>query len=244
MTNNVKYQSTITSKWFSAIFMATFCLVFVSSANAQKQWQTQTDLEIAANTFLHHYFADRYELKLEFGKLDNRLRLKKCLKKLRVFLPVNREPVGSVSLGIRCASPEWKVHLPVKVKAYTQVLVASRPIVKDSMIQRADLQFVHQDIGRFHTGIFTNPDDLIGMVAKRSIRHDAVITARMVKPKRLVKRGDMVTIIAESNGIKIRTMGKALMDGSHGQIIQVKNKRSGRELSAEVIARLTVKVNL
>lgn len=244
MANNVRYQSITLPKWLTAIFMATVCLIFVSPVHAQKQWQTPTDLEIAAKTFLHHHFADHYQLKLEFGKLDKRLRLAKCQQKLQVFLPVNREPVGSVSLGIRCISPEWKIHLPVKVKAYTQVLVANRPIVRNSVIQQDDLNFIRQDIGRYHAGVFTNPDDLVGMVAKRSIRHNAVITPRMVKPKRLVKRGDMITIIAESGGMKIRTMGEALMDGHQGQVIQVKNNRSGRKVSAEVIARLTVKVNL
>lgn len=244
MAGNVRYQSIAMTKWLSVIFMASFCLVFVNSAFAQKQWQAQSDLEKAANTFLHQHFDDRYEIKLKFGKLDKRLRLEKCQQALRVFLPSNREPVGSISLGIRCAEPRWKVHIPVKVEAYTQVLVANRPIVKNSMIERTDLQFVRQDIGRYHVGVFTNPDDLVGMVARRSIRHDAVITARMVKARRLIKRGDNITIIAVSNGLKIRTAGKALMDGHLGQIITVKNNRSGRQLSAEVVAQSTVRVNL
>ena len=244
MIDNVRYQSARRQKWQGVTFMAIACLVFVGPVYGKNSWQTQADLEMAAKTFLYQHFADRYELKIEFGNLDKRLRLARCKQKLRVFLPVNKQPVGSVSLGIRCTNPGWKVHLPTKVKAFTDVLVASRPIVKNSVIQLSDLQLVRQDIGRYYSGVFTNPENLVGMVAKRSIRHDTVITPRMVKPKRLVKRGDTITIIAESNGMSIRTTGEALMDGHHGQIIQVKNKRSGRQVSAEVIARLTVKVNL
>jgi flagella basal body P-ring formation protein FlgA len=106
------------------------------------------------------------------------------------------------------------------------------------------LQYVRQDISRYYAGVFTQSEDLVGMVAKRSIRHDAVITPKMVKPKRLIKRGDMITIIAESNGLRIHTKGEALMDGHRGQIIQVKNQRSGRQVSAEVIAQSTVRVKL
>jgi len=244
MKNNVEYQRNTLTKWQCAIFMATLCLLLAHPGYAQQQWQAHTDLETAATDFLQQHFADRYELKLKFGKLDRRLRLAKCEQPLRVFLPSNRKPIGSTTMGIRCIQPTWKVHIPVRVQAYTQVIVATRPIVKNSIIVQADLQFIRQDISRYSAGVFTNPEHLIGMVAKRSIRHDAVITPRMVKPKRLVSRGDTIAIIAEANGLTIRTTGKALMDGHQGQIIQVKNSRSGRQISAEVIARSTVRVRM
>jgi len=244
MIDNLKDQVNRLTRWSSVIFMASLCLLSATSSYAQKQWQAHTDLEVAASKFLHQHFADRYEVKLKFGKLDRRLRLARCQHDLRVFLPSNREPLGSSTIGIRCTQPEWKIHLPVKVMAFSEVLTASRPLARNSVIQESDLQFVRQDISRYPAGTFTNKADLVGMTAKRSIRHDAVITPRMVKPKRLVNRGDIISIIAESNGLKIRTTGEALMDGHHGQIIQVKNNRSGRKISAEVIARSTVRVKM
>jgi len=244
MNNNVKYQHGMPTKWHGVIFMAAFCLLVATPGYAQKQWQAHVDLEAAATDFLQQHYEDRYELELKFGKLDRRLRLAKCKQALRVFLPSNREAVGSISIGVRCNEPTWKVHIPVKVKAYTQVLIATRPIAKNSIIDRADLQFIRQDVSRYSAGVFTKTEHLVGMVAKRSIRHDAVITPRMVKPKRLVNRGDIISIIAEANGLTIRTTGKALMDGHQGQIIQVKNNRSGRQISAEVIGRSTVRVRM
>ena len=244
MTDNVKKQLNTQSKWPSVIFMTIACLFFTVPAYAQKQWQSHRDLEVAATKFLHQHFDKHYTLKLKFHKLDKRLLLAKCQQALRVFLPSNREPLGSASLGIRCTQPHWKIHIQVKVKAYTQVLVANRPIAKNSVIGQADFQFERQDISRYPAGVFTSADNLIGMVAKRSIRHTAVITPRMVKPKRLVNRGDIITIIAEIGGLKIRTTGEALMNGHQGQIIQVKNNRSGRRVSAEVVARSTVRVKM
>lgn len=244
MTDKLLNQVIRHIKSSSVIFMASFCLLSVMPAHAQIQWQAHADLEIAASKFLHQHFDDRYELKLKFGKLDQRLRLSKCQEALRVFLPSSREPIGSATLGVRCTQPQWKVHVRVHVKAFTEVLVASRPLARNSNISKDDLQFVRQDISRYPAGVFTETDHLIGMTAKRSIRHDAVITPRMVKPKRLVNRGDIISIIAESNGLKIRTSGEALMDGHQGQVIQVKNNRSGRKISAEVIARSTVRVKM
>ncbi|MGD8925569.1 MAG: flagellar basal body P-ring formation chaperone FlgA [Thioalkalispiraceae bacterium] len=230
--------------WRRAIFMAVVCLLVSSPGHARQNWQTQKEMEVAATHFLNQHFGDEYELKYKFGRLDTRLKLAKCQKALHVFLPVNREPVGSVSMGIRCPQPEWKIHLPVRVSAFTQVLVARHPIPRNTIIKQEDLQSIREDIGRYYAGVFTKTEDLVGMVASRSIRDNAVITPRMVKPKRLIKRGDMITIIAESNGLQIRTKGEALMDGHRGQVIQVKNHRSGRQISAEVIAQSTVRVKL
>lgn len=244
MADNLKKQLNTQTKWSCVIFLTISCLFFTAPAHAQKQWQSQSDLERAATKFLHQHFDKRYELKLKFRKLDKRLRLAKCQQALRVFLPSNREPIGSASLGIRCIQPSWKVHIQVQVKAYTQVLVANRPIAKNSIIRQTDFQLERQDISRYPAGVFTKADHLIGMIAKRSIRYAAVITPRMVKPKRLVNRGDIITIIAEIGGLKIRTTGEALMNGHQGQIIQVKNNRSGRRVSAEVVARSTVKVKM
>ena len=60
----------------------------------------------------------------------------------------------------------------------------------------------------------------------------------------LVKRGDIVTILAEIKGLTVRVNGNALTDGHRGDEIRVKNQRSKRILQAEVIGPGTVRVRL
>ncbi len=53
-----------------------------------------------------------------------------------------------------------------------------------------------------------------------------------------------MTIIAKSGGLVIKTQGEAQQDGNRGELINIKNSRSGKTLRARVIEVETVEVNL
>jgi flagella basal body P-ring formation protein FlgA len=59
----------------------------------------------------------------------------------------------------------------------------------------------------------------------------------------LVKRGDLVVIIAESKGLKITTRGQVKKKGRLGEQIPVVNLDSNKVLYARVIDANTVKVD-
>jgi flagella basal body P-ring formation protein FlgA len=56
----------------------------------------------------------------------------------------------------------------------------------------------------------------------------------MLKQAKRVKRGNQVEIIAISQGLQVRMMGKALADGGLGDRIKVKNLNSGRVITGTV----------
>jgi len=230
--------------WLTVILMAIFTLYITGNALASTVLQEHSTLKLAAKHYIYERLADKYKLTLNFGLLDKRLRLKKCKTELKVFATGNKAPIGPTSIGVRCENPRWRVHMPVHVHAYTDVLVAKHPITRGEMITKSHLIFERHDVGRYYAGVYTDMKNLIGMIARRPIKNTAVITAQMVKPRLLITRGEIITIIAEGNGLKIRTAGKALMDGKHGQVIRVVNNRSGRKLFGEVIARSTVRVKM
>ncbi|MFN2303459.1 MAG: flagellar basal body P-ring formation chaperone FlgA, partial [Anaerolineales bacterium] len=93
-------------------------------------------------------------------------------------------------------------------------------------------------------GYFTSVDEVIGMRLRRPIRRDETLSPSNLKPRLLVKRGDIVTILAEIKGLTVRVNGNALTDGHRGDEIRVKNQRSKRILQAEVIGPGTVRVRL
>lgn len=225
------------------LYTAIACLGVNSGALAE-QWQNHNGLQNTAREFVQQYFDTDYELDITVGNLDSRLLLDACQGPLHAFLPYHKPPLGAVSVGVRCEMPDWKVHIPVQVRAYTDVMVARQPVTRDAMITENDIERQKREISRYNAGVYTEQNQVIGMVAKRNIRQDTVLTPRMVEPRRLVSRGQHVTIIAEFNGMQIRTKGEALMDGHQGQIISVENTRSGKKISGEVIAPSTVRVKM
>ena len=130
------------------------------------------------------------------------------------------------------------------IHAYVPVLTASRPLAKDTVLAASDITLRKREISRYRSGVFKDKQQLIGMVLKRPLADGSVITPRQVMPKRLVRRGEPVIIMAKTGGMTVRVQGKALMDGHNGQMIQVRNTRSGRKLQAEVIATATVRVKM
>ena len=80
--------------------------------------------------------------------------------------------------------------------------------------------------GRY-TG-YTNAKAIIGMLAKRTIRSDAIIQSNQLKAPNLIKRGDNVIITASNSAISVKMNGTALMDGALGEQISIRNNQSKR----------------
>ncbi len=241
----IKHRSTFHSV-FSLLSQAAaiLCLLAGSLQVEATQWQNHDAIRDAARQFVHDYFDKHHRLDVKIGYLDQRLHLSTCQGALHAFMPVNTPPMGTTTIGIRCEFPGWKVHVSAQVRVYTRVVVSTRPITRGSLVQAADLGLQEREISRYRRGVYASKKQLLGMVARRPIRQDAVLTPTLLKPRRLVNRGQPVTIVAEYNGLQIRTQGEALADGHKGQIIRVENSRSGKQLAAEVIAPATVKVKM
>jgi flagella basal body P-ring formation protein FlgA len=66
----------------------------------------------------------------------------------------------------------------------------------------------------------------------------------MLQAPKLVKRGQRVTVIAESGALSIRSAGKALSDGKSGDTIPVRAEGSHRVVDGVVVSQGVIKVTL
>jgi flagella basal body P-ring formation protein FlgA len=86
-------------------------------------------------------------------------------------------------------------------------------------------------------------DRAVGMQARRQLRAgQAIKTADLVKPD-LVQRDQNITLIYEVPGIYITMRGKALDNGTEGDVVNVMNLQSKRTLSGTVIGRGQVSIS-
>ncbi|HEB55630.1 MAG TPA: flagellar basal body P-ring formation protein FlgA [Gammaproteobacteria bacterium] len=181
----------------------------------------------------------------EIGHLDQRLKLDKCDQPLEVFDLGNTRLTGHSSLGVRCrGSKMWKIHVPINIIRYTKVLVMRENLSRGSILQASDIETRRLDISRLSNGYFTDKNQINGKVLKRSLRRGDILTNGMLDVRKLIKRGDIVTIMASSGTLAIRVKGEALMDGRKGDLIRVKNHSSKREIQAVVVATGIVKVSM
>lgn len=206
------------------------------------------ELRVQAERFLlqridsAHAADSRFEI--EVGPLDRRLRLPECATALQFQAPA-AELIGRVSIKASCDSASgWSLYIPATVRQFRPVVVAAQPIHRDSIIDDNAITLRQSELSTLPQGYFTDPRQLLNQVARRDIAPGEPLRQGLLKTQRLIKRGDEVVILAEVNGLTVRSSGIALGDGEAGAQIDIKNLRSERIIRARVHSAGTVMVRL
>lgn len=179
------------------------------------------------------------------GRLDSRLRLQQCEEPLEVTRSPGSRTTGNYTLEIRCAAPKmWKLLLPVTVRVYGPVLTAIRTLPRGTVLRAEDLSFKEHEFSRLGYGYLTALEDAVGKELRRAVRAGATLTPGQLAAERLVRRGQRVTILANTGGIEVRMVGEALADGARDERIRVRNQKTRRVIEGVVESNSTVRVNL
>lgn len=205
---------------------------------------TRDFLEQSVDDYLQRSsISGRHEV--EIKRIDPRLRLPVCDKDLTISLESPSQPVGRVTLRVRCDSTtRWTVFVPGEVRLYREVVIAQRPLKRRAVISAADIALAERDIGSLNQGYLTDENQALGKKLTRALRPDQVLTPTSIELAEAIRRGDQVTISASSGGISVRMPGEALSDGAVGRQISVRNLRSSRVVKARVIGPGQVEVNM
>lgn len=130
-----------------------------------------------------------------------------------------------------------------EVRVYDQVVVAARPLGRQETLSAKDLRLERREITSRAAQIFTRLEDVVGKQSTRSIPSDDVITANAVERPTLLKRGSPITLVFDSGSLRVETQGVAEEGGKMGDLIQVKNPASGKQLRGVVLDGRNVRVN-
>lgn len=124
------------------------------------------------------------------------------------------------------------------------VVLASHSISRRAIISAEDIETDFRDISMLGDSLLGKPEQAIGKQLYKSLRAGDIVFAHLLKDPPLVKRGDLVTIIAKSGGLQVSAPGEVKKAGAIGEIVQVKNLMSRRILQARVVDEGLVEVDL
>jgi flagella basal body P-ring formation protein FlgA len=93
-------------------------------------------------------------------------------------------------------------------------------------------------------GEAANRDRAIGMQARRSIRAGQALKAADLAKPDLVQRDQSVTLIFQTAGLYLTMRGKALDNGTEGDVVNVLNLQSKRTVTGTVIGRGQVAIQV
>jgi flagella basal body P-ring formation protein FlgA len=181
---------------------------------------------------------------IEIGSLDPRLRLPKCSQPLETFFPQEKRG-NKLTVGVRCTQPKkWTIYVTAEIHQIIQVLVAKEYLRRGSILHSEDLVPKKMDLNQLKYGYFTDINEVLGKTLKRHLNRGAVLTPSAIAVTKVIKRGERVTIVAETGGISVHAAGQALEDGGLGDIIRVRNLNSRKEIEARVVGPGRVKIDL
>lgn len=191
-------------------------------------------LEQAVSDYLQRSnISGRHEIQI--NRLDPRLRLPLCDQELLTSLESPAEPIGRVTLRVRCdGSAPWTVFVPGQVRLYREVVTASRPLKREAVLTEMDLAMAERDVGLLSQGYLTTLQQAVGKKLTRALIPDQVLAPVHVQLAEVIRKGDQVVISARSGGISVRMPGEALSDGAMGKQISVRNLGSKRVVRARV----------
>lgn len=199
-------------------------------------------LEQAVSDYLQRSnIAGRHQIQI--NRLDPRLRLPLCELPLVTSLESPAEPIGRVTLRVRCeGNSPWTVFVPGQVRLFREVVIASRPLKRDNLVTEMDVTLAERDVGLLNQGYLTALQQATGKKLTRALLADQVLAPVHVQQAEAIRKGDQVVISARSGGINVRMPGEALTDGAIGKQISVRNQRSNRVVKARVLGPGQVEV--
>ncbi len=203
---------------------------------------TQGFLEVTVEDYLERSeIQGRHEIQI--NSLDPRLRLPLCDEDLTVSLESPAQPIGRVTVKVRCeGSSPWTVFVPAQVRIFRQVVIATRPLKRESVLGEADVSLVERDVGLLNQGYLTSLEQALGKKLTRTLQSDQVLAPLHLQQSEVVRKNDQVVISARNSTINVRMPGEALSDGALGEQIKVRNLSSKRVIRARVMGPGQVEV--
>jgi len=169
------------------------------------------------------------------GALDTRLTMAACGQPIRVAADLSRQQ-ARVNARVSCSAPSpWNLYVPVEIRVYRPVLVATRELRRGEPIGAADVALEERNVlAAAGAPPLTQAADVVGLNARRTIAPGTLLSAGLVELPVLVRRGDRLGVSARSGGITVQINGEALGTARLGERVRVRNLQSGRVIDAVV----------
>ncbi|WP_457572994.1 flagellar basal body P-ring formation chaperone FlgA [Desulfolithobacter sp.] len=153
-------------------------------------------------------------------------------------VPSRPEILGSSSFSIIFKIDGTTVRnctVRCKIEALTEVVTTATTLRRGQIITPDRIRMTRKDIASLQSPFF-NPRDVIGLQVKRTLHTGKVIEGRYVEPPPVIRRGDLVKILASRGGLQLTATGMSKMDGRPGDVIRVQNMNSGKLIYCRVEA--------
>ena len=219
---------------------------FVEVVRSHIAVQEEEIKQIVSEFILRNISQDNKTVRIKEIRVPQSVILPKGRIAYKVAAPRSLQLMGKCSLAIDFSVDghlQKKVWATAIVEVLGPVLVTRKPLGRYKPITEDDIELQTMDLTDLPTDVLTDPGAVLGKRMRRAVGAQIPLRADLVELPPLVKRGDLVMILAETNGLKITALGQVKKKGRLGERIPVVNLDSKKILHARVIDSNTVKVD-
>lgn len=130
----------------------------------------------------------------------------------------------------------------VSMEVLTDVTLSARPLSRHRILAPGDLYVEKRWLKNIPANLAVLKES-VGRALTMSVGANREITKNMLTEPALVKRGNPVRIVFDSDVLRVSVMGVSEEEGRRDQIIRVKNIASNRVIYAKVTGGDTVRVD-
>ena len=113
----------------------------------------------------------------------------------------------------------------IKSLKFKKILVLNKSIERGNYIKENDLVFINSSKNNV---FYNSKEELIGRKVKQNLRKGQYVQPRHLFGKYSVNEGDPVVIVSKFKNTEVSTGGMAMKSGNIGEVLEVKNTRSGK----------------
>lgn len=201
------------------------------------------DIEARASERLRERVGADPSATVEVTPLDRRLRLAACASALEARDVGSSVPWGVATVEVSCPDPPaWRVRVRGRITVTRDAWTLARAVRRGDVLQPDMLVAGTVTLGADARGAGTrggeplsDPAAHAGHEFVRPLRAGATLDGGDLRAPVLVHRGRQVRLTSAGDTLRVETRGVALADGRIGELVGVRNPRSGRQIDALVV---------
>ena len=149
----------------------------------------------------------------------------------------NEDYLGQVLVAVHLfvdGEPIRKIWANATISVMADVVVVSRPLSRNQPVEAPYVTLERRDLANLPSDAIRRIDDVVGNRTTRMLNPGTVMQAGMISLPPLVKRGEIVKIVATMGPMTITATGMVKQQGAKGDMVRVVNTDSNRIIMARV----------
>jgi flagella basal body P-ring formation protein FlgA len=197
------------------------------AAPAEEQPPVRTLRDLLVEDLSTRLHVPANDLELVFNPRDEHaLRLAEPQFKFNVE-PRRVRNLGAVAWDVQIVTEGGKPQKTVvsaTARAWQHQVVLAKPVAFKQVIRDSDVTERRLLVDSLDDDPMLSMKQVVGQQAARQMAAGTVLTAKTVQAVPLARAGQFITITLSRGGVRIKTVGRAMEEGSFGQTIKVKNE--------------------